>query len=166
MLSDLVPNTGSSKRKKVFGRSPETNGSPFQENGDGGKDTVSTPISFTSTKRSSVDESTPPRSHRRAKRSIDNAKPADRLSLFGTTFGGSLGKSRKPAPRYSTGYVFVEILPRSVLTGSNEIVLRIKRMMGHPESWKGRNLRQRLRLRSPGCTTLGTGSHRSQSITL
>ena len=92
----------------MFGRSHETNGSPFQENGDGGKDTVSTPISFISTKRSSVDESTQPISHRRSKRSIDNTKPVDRLSLFGSTFGGSLGKSRKPAPRYSTGYVFVE----------------------------------------------------------
>ena len=85
-----------------------SNGSPHQDKGEGAKDTVSTPISFTSTKRSSIDESTPPKSHRRAKRSIDNSKPADRLSLFGTTFGGSIGKSRKPAPRYSTGYVFVE----------------------------------------------------------
>lgn len=85
-----------------------SNGSSHQEKGEGIKDTVSTPISFTSTKRSSIDESTPPKSHRRAKRSIDNTKPADRLSLFGTTFGGSIGKSRKPAPRYSTGYVFVE----------------------------------------------------------
>jgi len=93
----------------MFGRSPVSNGSPHQENGEGAKDTVSTPISFTSTKRSSIDESTSPsKSHRRSKRSIDNAKPADRLSLFGTAFGGSLGKSRKPAPRYSTGCVFVE----------------------------------------------------------
>ena len=111
VLQGEIPNTGSSrnsKRRKVFGRSPEPNGSHPQENGEG-KDTVSTPISFTSTKRSSIDESTPPaRSHRRAKRSIDNTKPADRRSLFGTTFGGSLGKSRKPAPRYSTGYVLVE----------------------------------------------------------
>jgi len=29
----------------------------------------------------------------------------DRLSIFGTSFSGSLGKSRKPPPRYSTSYV-------------------------------------------------------------
>lgn len=35
----------------------------------------------------------------RSRRSGD-AKPADRLSIFGATFGGSLGKSRKPPPRF------------------------------------------------------------------
>jgi len=102
----------------VFGRSPEPNGSPSHENGEGGKGTVSTPISITSTKRSSIDESAPlPGTHRRSKRSIDNTRPADRLSLFGATFGGSLGKSRKPAPRYSTGYVFIENPPLICVDG-------------------------------------------------
>ncbi|KZV67293.1 hypothetical protein PENSPDRAFT_654221 [Peniophora sp. CONT] len=44
-----------------------------------------------------------PKSHAR-KRSVDASKPAgdrDRHSLFGGAFSGSLGKSRKPAPRYS-----------------------------------------------------------------
>ena len=35
----------------------------------------------------------------RSRRSVDT-KPTDRLSIFGTTFGGSLGRSRKPPPRF------------------------------------------------------------------
>ena len=36
--------------------------------------------------------------HPRSRKSGDS-KPGDRLSIFGATFGGSLGKSRKPPPR-------------------------------------------------------------------
>ena len=111
-----IPNTGgskNSKRRKVFGRSLESNASLPQENGE-----VSTPISITSTKRSSVEDPTlPPRTHRRAKKSLDNTKPTDRLSLFGS-ISGSLGKSRKPPPRYSGGYVFVENPPLIRTDGS------------------------------------------------
>ncbi|KAG7097532.1 hypothetical protein E1B28_004874 [Marasmius oreades] len=40
--------------------------------------------------------------HARNKKSVDNGRSTgERLSIFGTTFGGSLGKSRKPPPRYS-----------------------------------------------------------------
>lgn len=73
-----------------------------------GKDTISTPISLTSTKRDSVDEAAPlPSTHRRAKRSIDSSRPSDRLSLFGS-ISGTIGKSRKPPPRYSAGYVLLK----------------------------------------------------------
>jgi hypothetical protein len=34
----------------------------------------------------------------RSKRSLDS-KHSERLSIFGATFGGTLGKNRKPAPR-------------------------------------------------------------------
>ena len=34
-----------------------------------------------------------------SRRSVD-AKPADRMSIFGATFGGNLGKRRKPPPRF------------------------------------------------------------------
>lgn len=106
-----VPNTGSSRnsrRNKPFGRSFESNGSSPQGVSENGKDTASTPISLISTKRDSAeDPPSLPKSHRRAKKSIDNARASDRLSLFGTTFGGSLGKSRKPPPKYSGGYVFI-----------------------------------------------------------
>jgi hypothetical protein len=39
--------------------------------------------------------------HKRGKRSIDGGKSGgggERLSIFGGTFGGSLGKGRKPPP--------------------------------------------------------------------
>lgn len=39
--------------------------------------------------------------HNKVKRSVDGGKGTDRLSLFGGAFNGSIGKSRKPAPRYS-----------------------------------------------------------------
>lgn len=41
-------------------------------------------------------------SHRQArpKKSGDGTRQGDRLSIFGTTFGGNLGKGRKPPPRY------------------------------------------------------------------
>jgi len=106
-----IPNTGSSKnsKRKVFGRSFESNGSLFQEAGENGKDTASTPISLTPSKQDSIEEPVPlPKAYRRAKKSIDNARPSDRLSLFGNAFSGPLTKSRKPPPRYSAGYVFVE----------------------------------------------------------
>ena len=107
-----IPNTGSrknSKRKNVFGRSFESNGSIRRENGENGKDTASTPISLTSTKRDSAEEPVPPpKTNRRPRKSIDNTRANDRLSLFGATFSGTIGKSRKPPPRYSAGYVFIE----------------------------------------------------------
>lgn len=106
-----IPNTGSSKnsKKKVFGRSFESNGSFFREAGENGKDTASTPVSLTSTKHDATEEpAQPPKVNRRPKKSIDNARPVDRLSFFGSSFSGQLGKSRKPPPRYSAGYVFVE----------------------------------------------------------
>ncbi|KAF9653416.1 hypothetical protein BDM02DRAFT_3182935 [Thelephora ganbajun] len=106
MSESEIPNTGSSrnsKGRKSFRRPFESNGSLPQENGENGKDASSTPISLTSTKRDSIEEPGPlSKTHRRAKRSFDNTKPSERLSLFGT-IGGSLGKSRKPPPRYSAG---------------------------------------------------------------
>ena len=101
-----VPNTGSSrnsKRRNVFGRSVESSGS--HETGENGKDVTSTPISYTSTKRDSVEDS--PKAQRRTKRSFDN-KSGDRRSLFGSAFGGNIGKTRKPPPRISAAYVFIE----------------------------------------------------------
>jgi hypothetical protein len=46
----------------------------------------------------------------RSRKSVD-AKPADRLSIFGATFGGTLGKSRKPPPRFvGQSFVFASFL--------------------------------------------------------
>jgi hypothetical protein len=38
--------------------------------------------------------------HARPKKSTDGGRHGERLSIFGGTFGGNLGKSRKPPPRY------------------------------------------------------------------
>lgn len=48
------------------------------------------------------EEVAPTRRHSKKKSGDDNRKPSDRLSLFGSPFSGSLGKSRKPPPRLST----------------------------------------------------------------
>ena len=39
--------------------------------------------------------------HGSRKRSLDGGR-GERLSIFGGAFSGTLGKSRKPAPRYSS----------------------------------------------------------------
>lgn len=44
--------------------------------------------------------------HSRGKKSVDASKNSDRLSLFGSAFGATIGKNRKPPPRYS---VYVEM---------------------------------------------------------
>ena len=36
----------------------------------------------------------------RPKKSMDGGKHGERLSIFGGSFGGNLGQSRKPPPRY------------------------------------------------------------------
>lgn len=47
------------------------------------------------------EEVVPTRRHSK-KRSTDERKASDRLSLFGSSFPSGLGKSRKPAPRLSS----------------------------------------------------------------
>jgi hypothetical protein len=58
------------------------------------------------TKKKESNIATGPGRHARGKKSVDASNPGkgtgDRLSIFGASFGGTLG--RKPAPRYS-GYV-------------------------------------------------------------
>ncbi|KAH9031455.1 hypothetical protein EDB83DRAFT_2525839 [Lactarius deliciosus] len=58
---------------------------------------VTTPRSDTS----QLSEGSRPR-HERRKRSLDSNRENSRLSIFGSTFVGTLGKSRKPPPRYSS----------------------------------------------------------------
>ncbi len=49
--------------------------------------------------KSSEKEATP--RHGRSKKSVDVGKSSDRLSLFGGSISGALGKNRKPPPKYS-----------------------------------------------------------------
>ena len=46
------------------------------------------------------DKDTPIIGIRHASRRRLDAKPADGLRIFGATFGGTLGKTRKPPPRF------------------------------------------------------------------
>jgi hypothetical protein len=39
--------------------------------------------------------------HQPRKRSLDTGRETSRLSFFGNTLAGTLGKARKPPPRYS-----------------------------------------------------------------
>jgi hypothetical protein len=51
--------------------------------------------------------------HARTKKSLDGGKHGDRLSIFAGTFSGTLGKSRKPAPRFvllSFGKLFIVLI--------------------------------------------------------
>jgi len=45
------------------------------------------------------------RRHARSRKSVDT-KHSDRLSIFGTAFAGTLGKSRKPPPRFVSEFIF------------------------------------------------------------
>jgi len=42
-------------------------------------------------------------------RNRNSGKGSERLSIFGGSFGGTLGKSRKPAPKYPSFASFLEI---------------------------------------------------------
>jgi hypothetical protein len=46
----------------------------------------------------------------RSKKSVDGSR-GDRLSIFGATFGGNLGKGRKPPPRYVSLCMICTLFP-------------------------------------------------------
>jgi hypothetical protein len=98
--NSATPNT---MRRRLFGRSQDS--SEFSKRAsDPSSLSILKDNSPLSSKTSPTDRdgaSSITSRHSRGKRSVDNAKPSsDRLSLFGSAFGGPLGKTRKPAPRY------------------------------------------------------------------
>ncbi|KAF8165856.1 hypothetical protein B0H34DRAFT_794189 [Crassisporium funariophilum] len=84
-----IPDKDSKDRDSTSTKDPKDKDSTKEKDGskekDGGKDTVSVGSR-----------------HARAKKSMDGGKTSDRLSIFGGTFGGTLGKSRKPPPSSMT----------------------------------------------------------------
>ncbi|KAJ7601230.1 hypothetical protein C8J56DRAFT_912520 [Mycena floridula] len=107
--SEAIP--AQTMRRRIFGRSHDSKSS---------KDAKSTPGSPAPEKDLAVDDDVTKEKekngkdekdkekttgtgarHSRSRRSIDASTSKDRLSIFGTSFGGTLGKSRKPPPRYS-----------------------------------------------------------------
>ncbi|KAJ7654825.1 hypothetical protein B0H17DRAFT_993337 [Mycena rosella] len=119
MSESELPHANASIRRRLFGtRSPV--GSPHSATAD--KDSqasvhskekeTESPVEVkaadkaTSKKKDNASNTvaTGPGRHARGKKSIDASNPGkagDRLSIFGASFGGTLG--RKPAPRYSGG---------------------------------------------------------------
>ncbi|KAF9266108.1 hypothetical protein L218DRAFT_996886 [Marasmius fiardii PR-910] len=108
--NEAAPTTSSSRRR-FFGRSIDSGrslGSGSRSPITGDRDSIVESLKEGKEKEkekdkesSSIASSSNVR-HARNKKSIDNGRGGgERLSIFGTTFGGSLGKGRKPAPRYS-----------------------------------------------------------------
>ena len=101
LQSEGVAKDSKSKRR-LFGRS--TDSGSFKEKKDA-ESTRSggTPVNSPPPSASPVDETAPVRRRSKSKSVEDssNNKKSDRLSLFGASFTGTLGKHRKPAPRLS-----------------------------------------------------------------
>ncbi|KAL4245817.1 hypothetical protein ABKN59_001635 [Abortiporus biennis] len=98
-----------SKRRRLFGRSADSGSlkekasSLKDTSSRHSRDTPSTPIShLPSDAKQEITETPPTRRHSK-KKSVDERKASDRLSLFGTSFTSTLGKGRKPVPRLSAG---------------------------------------------------------------
>ena len=94
-----------SRRRRIFGRSAES--ASIKEKAGSIKDSASrtskegTPITPSEAGKSEQGDDVPPMRRHSKKRSTDERKASDRLSLFGNTFSGTLGKARKPVPRLS-----------------------------------------------------------------
>ncbi|TBU45202.1 hypothetical protein BD309DRAFT_989737 [Dichomitus squalens] len=88
----------SKSRRRLFGRSVDSGS--FNEKDAESTRSAGTPVSSPPPSASPNDETIPIRRRSKGSRSVDDKKP-DRLSLFGASFTGTLGKHRKPAPRLS-----------------------------------------------------------------
>ncbi|KAF9534654.1 hypothetical protein CPB83DRAFT_802726 [Crepidotus variabilis] len=112
MSEGEAPSNPTSMRRRLFGRSqdsavtgPKTGGSkesptssPIVRDSDKDSAKTGTEEHVKGKDRDSARDSSSLRSRHRPKKSIDGAKSSDRLSIFGSSFGGSLGKHRKPPP--------------------------------------------------------------------
>ncbi|KIJ69829.1 hypothetical protein HYDPIDRAFT_171807 [Hydnomerulius pinastri MD-312] len=106
---ESAPSTSKQQRRRLFGRSVESSSSgKDKDKSDASKDALS-PSSASGTasprprKRESQDDSSIASRHSRSKRSIDGpSKGSERLSLFGSAFPSTIGKSRKPPPRITS----------------------------------------------------------------
>ena len=101
--------SSTSVRRRLFGRSHDS--SSLSIGSRTSKDGSLAPSASTKEARDLTDKEKEPTkekdhvrsntvgSRHRNKRSLDG-KSSDRLSIFGNTFGGSIGKGRKPPPRF------------------------------------------------------------------
>ncbi|KAI9457942.1 hypothetical protein BJY52DRAFT_1270491 [Lactarius psammicola] len=106
VLSDSdTKNFITKNRGQLFGRQNSTSSTGKLSSSLRSKE-VTTPRSDIS----QLSEGVRPRQERR-KRSLDATRESSRLSIFGSTFAGTLGKSRKPPPRYSSSVADGEASP-------------------------------------------------------
>ncbi|KAI0694374.1 hypothetical protein C8T65DRAFT_585044 [Cerioporus squamosus] len=96
--SESVRGKDPKSRRRLFGRS--TDSSSLKDKDTASNHSAGTPLNSPPPSASPVDDSVPVRRRSKGARSIDERKP-DRLSLFGSSFTGTLGKHRKPAPKLS-----------------------------------------------------------------
>ncbi|KAH9942598.1 hypothetical protein B0H21DRAFT_751037 [Amylocystis lapponica] len=146
-----APESSKGKRRRLFGRSADS-GSLKKSNSirdfaiNGSKDAI-TPVtppsasgSPTDTKNGGTEEDTGTRRQARGRRSVDASKPSDRLSLFGGTFSGTIGKARKPPPRLSATTDKVEPEKHSTSTFSR---MREKRSTSRPSTSDGHSYKEK-----------------------
>ncbi|KAF5387907.1 hypothetical protein D9615_000812 [Tricholomella constricta] len=106
--SEAAPTT--SMRRRLFGRSHDSSNSKVDSaaNSRHSKEgsVMSSPTvperdkSREKDKDKDKDRDSSSSRHARSKKSLDGGKSGERLSIFGGTFTGTLGKSRKPPPKY------------------------------------------------------------------
>ncbi len=90
----------SKSKRRLFGRS--TDSGSFKEKDAESTRSSGTTVNSPPPSASPVDETIPVRRRSKGSKSVDdNNRKSDRLSLFGASFTGTLGKHRKPAPRLS-----------------------------------------------------------------
>ncbi|KAI1795003.1 hypothetical protein LXA43DRAFT_993043 [Ganoderma leucocontextum] len=92
----------SKSKRRLFGRT--TDSGSFKEKDAESTRSGGTPVNSPPSSSSPVDEAAPVRRRSKGSKSVDdnNNRKSDRLSLFGASFTGTLGKHRKPAPRLSS----------------------------------------------------------------
>ena len=103
MLKTVLQSEGAAKdprsKRRLFGRSADS-GSLKDKDAESTR-SGGTPVNSPPPSSSPVDEAVPLRRRSKGNKSVDDSKKTDRLSLFGASFTGTLGKHRKPAPRLS-----------------------------------------------------------------
>ncbi|KZT29493.1 hypothetical protein NEOLEDRAFT_605321 [Neolentinus lepideus HHB14362 ss-1] len=121
------------KPRRMFGRSTDSASLKEKEQS---KEASSPKSKRESTKS---DEQSVVSRHSKGKRSIDGtaSKSSDRLSLFGSTFSSTLGKSRKPPPRYSSIVDNADLTSEKSHTGLSKIYGGSKRSSVRPATADG-----------------------------
>ncbi|KAG5641510.1 hypothetical protein DXG03_004839 [Asterophora parasitica] len=103
--SEVAPTT---MRRRIFGRSHDSQKADSAANSRNSREgsIIASPTVPEREKGKEKDkdkdrDSTTSLRHARSKKSMDVGKSGERLSIFGSTFTGTLGKSRKPPPKYA-----------------------------------------------------------------